>query len=298
MPMSAGSNPHMLQFQMLQQQQNQYGQFPPSQQSPSPFASSQNGMWNGSPSDYGLPAPLPPFDQFGAPLNKFNSSSPFSAYGTVSPASLTSPAPTGHNHSQSQSLRNAAQLNRQLTATPSHYRYSAPAPLGPTSSRGTPAPQPGSSSTKVSSVQLRADGMTPFSVKVDALALPGVAVQPSFELRICLGVPLPPPGASPPSASRSGSSASTNPTAHGFQASVVLPGPWTSTGRCITRSYNVNGNIQTPLSAEQGPLQLTDMGAGNSTTATLPDSALGRCRWLEACEYRLSHFAVESYFYS
>ncbi|KAF8902120.1 hypothetical protein CPB84DRAFT_1658882, partial [Gymnopilus junonius] len=130
-----------------------------------------------------------------------------------------------------------------LSATPTHHRRSR---------------------NKVTAVFLQADGMTPFSVKVDALSQPSQQVQPPFTLRVRLCVP-------------TMSDARTPPTLHGFHCFISLESVWGSTGRCVTKVYQ-NGQC---VSEEQGPLNVTHINVG-TVNATLPESPLSRCRWLDA----------------
>lgn len=132
-------------------------------------------------------------------------------------------------------------LSRHSSVTPTHQR---------------------SQRNKITSLYLHADGMTTFSVKVDALAHPSTQMQPPFALRIKLCVPLT-------------NDARTPPTFHGFVAGVALEGMWSSTARCITKIYENNVNT----AEDMGFLSVTHVNVGAVNTL-LPESQLTRCRWL------------------
>jgi hypothetical protein len=134
-------------------------------------------------------------------------------------------------------------VNRHLSATPTHHR---------------------SSRNKVTSVFLQADGMTPFSVKVDALSHPSQQVRPPFTLRVRLCVP-------------TMNDARTPPTLHGFHSFISLENVWSVTSRCVTKVYQ-NGHC---VSEEAGFLNVTHINVG-TVNAALPESSLNRCRWLDA----------------
>ncbi|KAH9484301.1 Conidiophore development regulator abaA [Psilocybe cubensis] len=129
-----------------------------------------------------------------------------------------------------------------MSATPTHYRYAR---------------------NKVTSVFLQADGMTPFSVKVDALSHPQ-GLQPPLTLRVRLCVP-------------TMNDARTPSTFHGFQSFVSLENVWSATSRCVTKVYGNNICI----SEETGYLNVTHINVG-TVNAGLPESSLNRCRWLDA----------------
>ena len=136
-------------------------------------------------------------------------------------------------------------VNRHLSATPTHHRRSR---------------------NKVTAILLQADGMTPFSVKVDALSQPAQQVQPPFTLRVRLCVPTMNDARAPA-------------TLHGFHGFISLESVWSSTGRCISRVYQ-NGHC---ISSEEGALNVTHINVG-TVNATLPESPLSRCRWLDPCK--------------
>ncbi|KAF8188422.1 hypothetical protein BJ912DRAFT_926441 [Pholiota molesta] len=110
---------------------------------------------------------------------------------------------------------------------------------------------------------LPADGMTPFSVKVDALSHPVQQVQPPFTLRIRLCMPTVHDMRAPP-------------TLNGFMSGVSLENVWSVTARCVTKVYGNNACI----AEDAGFLNVTNINVG-TVNAALPDSSLNRCRWLD-----------------
>ncbi|KAF8959051.1 hypothetical protein BDZ97DRAFT_1667710 [Flammula alnicola] len=187
---------------------------------------------------------LPPFhdaSSFAMPYNqsgKYTNPSSLSIQVPAAPYTLPPNRSRAPNQDPS-----AQQVNRHMSATPTHYRYSR---------------------NKVTSIYLQADGMTPFSVKVDALSHPSQQVQPPFTLRIRLCVP-------------TVNDARTPPTLHGFVAGVSLESLWSVTSRCVTKVYGNN----VCMAEEAGYLNVTNINVG-TVNASLPDSALNRCRWLDA----------------
>jgi hypothetical protein len=132
------------------------------------------------------------------------------------------------------------QVSRHSSVTPTHQR-----PLR----------------NKITNLFLHADGMTSFSVKVDALAHPSTQMQPPFTLRIRLCVPVM-------------NDARTPLTFHGFLAGVALESMWSVSGRCTTKVYENNVSA----SEETGFLGIPQMNVG-ILSAVLPESSLSRCRW-------------------
>lgn len=137
----------------------------------------------------------------------------------------------------------ASAVNRHSSVTPTHYRYSR---------------------NKVTSIFLQADGMTPLTVKVDALAHPSQQVQPPLMLKIRLCVPTVDEIRAPQ-------------TLHGFHASLSLENVWSATSRCVTKVFANNAL----LTEEAGFLNVTHINVG-TVNAALPESPLNRCRWLDA----------------
>jgi hypothetical protein len=134
-------------------------------------------------------------------------------------------------------------INRQLSATPTHHR------------------QPRNRAT---AAFLSADGMSPFSINLNALAHSSAQVQPPFTLRIRLSVP-------------TMNDARTPSTLHGFLGGIALDHVWSASCRCITKVYENNFGV----SEETGFLNISHINIG-AVNATLPESPLSRCRWLDA----------------
>ncbi|KAK0459690.1 uncharacterized protein EV420DRAFT_1641886 [Desarmillaria tabescens] len=107
---------------------------------------------------------------------------------------------------------------------------------------------------RVTRLELLADGMAPFSVRVDALV---------------------PRAQSPVLASIS--DIRSPPTLHGFAATICLSNVWATYGKCATKVYAGGVCISEELEAIQ--VNSVDVGVVN---AMLPDSSLTRCRWLDA----------------
>ncbi|KAF8228201.1 hypothetical protein L208DRAFT_1292868 [Tricholoma matsutake] len=115
----------------------------------------------------------------------------------------------------------------------------------------------------VKTVCLLADGMTPFSIHVDAL-LASQSRGAWLALKLKLYITSVDDIRSPA-------------TLHGFAGSICLSGAWANPGKCITKVYVGNSCI----SEEVGALVLSNIEVGR-VTVILPDSSLARCRWLDA----------------
>ncbi|KAF9532945.1 hypothetical protein CPB83DRAFT_589012 [Crepidotus variabilis] len=115
---------------------------------------------------------------------------------------------------------------------------------------------------KITNMFLHADGMTPFSVKVDALAHPSAQVQPPFSLRVKLCVPVMQDPRTPS-------------TFQGFLGGIALDNVWSVSGRCTTKVFENT----TCISEEVGYLSIANINVG-TVNALLPESPITRCRWL------------------
>ncbi|KAF8797991.1 hypothetical protein BYT27DRAFT_7203683 [Phlegmacium glaucopus] len=133
--------------------------------------------------------------------------------------------------------------NIYLGATPTHHRQSR---------------------NRATAAFLSADGMSPFSINLNALAHSSAQIQPPFTLRIRLSVP-------------TINDARTPSTLHGFLGGIALEHAWSASCRCITKVYENNLCV----SVETGFLNITHINMG-TVNATLPESPLSRCRWLDA----------------
>lgn len=117
---------------------------------------------------------------------------------------------------------------------------------------------------------LLADGMTPFSINVDALASQPRRTWLALKIKLCI---------------TSVDDICSPSTLHGFASSIHLSDAWITSGKCITKVYV--GNVC--ISEEVGTLAISSMEVGR-VTAVLPDSSLTRCRWLDACGYKSFSF--------
>ncbi|KAK0503225.1 hypothetical protein EDD18DRAFT_624145 [Armillaria luteobubalina] len=119
---------------------------------------------------------------------------------------------------------------------------------------------------RVTRLELLADGMAPFSVRVDALVpraqSPGPVPALSLKVKLSLA---------------SISDIRSPPTLHGFAGTVCFANVWATNGKCATRVYAGGVCISEEIEAIQ--VNSVDVGVVN---AMLPDSSLTRCRWLDA----------------
>ncbi|KAJ3479196.1 hypothetical protein NLI96_g9231 [Meripilus lineatus] len=130
---------------------------------------------------------------------------------------------------------------------------------------------------RVTKLSLWADGMVPFEVDVDRLALTGThrPDHTSVLIRIKLSI-------------SSIDDIHSSPNLHGFQGTMTFSEPWNSDAKCITKSYAGPAC----MSSEIGSLEATSSPAALSNTAwmsqgystALPDSCLTRCKWLETSQ--------------
>lgn len=142
-------------------------------------------------------------------------------------------------------------INRHLT--PTHHRQSR---------------------NRATAAFLSADGMSPFSINLNALAHPSAQIQPPFTLRIRLSVP-------------TINDARTPSTLHGFLGGIALEHMWSVSCRCVTKVYENNLCV----SEETGFINITHINMG-TVSASLPESPLSRCRWLDACKLDLNFFIL------
>lgn len=127
-------------------------------------------------------------------------------------------------------------------------------------------PKPQQYSNRIRALRLTADGMSPFIIRTDALIPPNMPYEPlQLKIRLCISTM---------------DDINCSPTLHGFLASICLSHMWTSSGKCITKTI-VNG---TTLSEDIGALEVSDLSVG-TVNATLPESYLNRCRWLDSRAY-------------
>ncbi|GLB34988.1 putative TEA/ATTS domain family protein [Lyophyllum shimeji] len=117
---------------------------------------------------------------------------------------------------------------------------------------------------RTTAVCLLADGMTPFSINLDALMPSQESARTTLTLKVRLGI-------TPVDDIRSSS------TLHGFFGTVSLSKLWVTSGKCMTRVYT-NSHC---VSEEVGALEVSNVERGIVNTI-LPESSLSRCRWLDA----------------
>ncbi|RDB21337.1 hypothetical protein Hypma_011570 [Hypsizygus marmoreus] len=119
-------------------------------------------------------------------------------------------------------------------------------------------------SNRATGICLLADGMSPFSINLDALMPSQQSPSTALALKIKLSVTSVDDIRSPS-------------TLHGFVGTVSLSRVWAASGKCITRVYTNNICI----SNEVGALEVSNVDVGIAHTM-LPESSLSRCRWLDA----------------
>lgn len=127
-----------------------------------------------------------------------------------------------------------------------------------------PTSYPRYTPNRITTLFLYAEGMTPFSVNVDALNQPSPSPRPTLGLRIKLSVPLLNDARSPS-------------TLHGFTASVAVANVWSGSAKCTTKVM-AGGEV---IFAESEALQVSSISNSGAVHSLLPDSSLSRCRWLD-----------------
>ena len=154
-----------------------------------------------------------------------------------------------------------------------HGAFTEPADLGASFSLPPPLPR-----NRVTKLSLWADGMIPFEVDVDRLALTGPhrPDHTSVLIRIKLSI-------------SSIDDIHSSPNLHGFQGAITFSDPWDSDAKCITKSYSGPACVTTEIGsliAMNAPAALPNTAWTSQAVSTaLPDSCLTRCKWLETSEY-------------
>ncbi|TEB35877.1 hypothetical protein FA13DRAFT_1762129 [Coprinellus micaceus] len=138
----------------------------------------------------------------------------------------------------------------------------SPSPTGAFPSNTTSYPR--YTQNRITTLHMFAEGMTTFSVNVDALNQATPSPRPTLGLRIKLSVPLVNDVRSPP-------------TLHGFTASVAVAQVWSGAAKCTTKVIAGGECIYT----ESEALQIASITSSGAVNAHLPDSSLSRCRWLD-----------------
>lgn len=243
--------------------------------------------------DSNLPSHLPEsypvesHNNYGATTGSLNfSASQLSRGNSMFPSNGAVPRPSSVNHTsgrdscyrETSSPLSSASFTLPLGISPQDQRKSGFVPnppkymsnalsntnISPSYTRYSP--------NKITSVCLLAEGMTPFTIKLDALLPPSQAASPiALKARLCIS---------------SVDDARSPPMLHGFIGSVCLGNVWTSSGKCTTKVFS--GNVC--ISEETGPLDVTNVDVG-TVIAMFPESSLTRCRWLDACEFIVLVFA-------
>lgn len=210
-----------------------------------------------------------PLDAYAAV--KQENSSPGSLYGVPMPSS------TSHHH-------NHLAAHSPSTSPVGNYQHHLPDPLYSNPSTTSTSSYPrGYPQNRVTTLYLYAEGMTPFSVNVDALgqqsSSSGSGTNSSnsprpasaYGLRIKLSVPMVNDPRSPP-------------LLHGFTASVAIAtNMWSGNAKCVTKV--LNGASNTCFLEESDALQVSYIGNGGAVHAMLPESNLSRCRWLDPSKF-------------
>ncbi|CAL1704832.1 unnamed protein product [Somion occarium] len=139
------------------------------------------------------------------------------------------------------------------------------------------SPNPVHTSCRLLSLNLWADGMQPFAVDIDRLTntLTNQSMtqldQSSVLLRINVTISSIDDILSPPNL-------------HGFQAAITLSERWSSEAKCITKIYSGSTVMSQEMSLLDGvsvPHISSNDFTSRAVTVGLPESALGRCKWLE-----------------
>lgn len=119
---------------------------------------------------------------------------------------------------------------------------------------------------RLSAISLFAEGMSPFEFSVDSVLSNHPSDQPAPRLIIQIKIRLP-----------SIDDVHGFPTLHGVLGAVTFTRPWVTSTSCITDVYAASVHH----SRENTALQPTSIDS--CVTATLPESELTRCRWLDSC---------------
>ncbi|KAI0046094.1 hypothetical protein FA95DRAFT_1417045 [Auriscalpium vulgare] len=119
--------------------------------------------------------------------------------------------------------------------------------------------------SSVTAVSLWAEGMHPLTVDIGRYTTPSHLESRAVSIRFRLSLSSLNDVASPP-------------TLHGFQGSISLAEPWTSSAQCFTRVY-AGGVLE---EEEAGSLMPGMSSVAQPFTALLPESWLSRCKWRRA----------------
>lgn len=144
----------------------------------------------------------------------------------------------------------------------SHHAFLAPPPMSP--------PMP----IRLSSIDLYAEGMAPFTFSIASILANHPSDQPAPRLIIQIKIRLP-----------SIDDVNGFPTLHGILGAVTFTRPWVTSTSCITDVYAAG------VHHSRENVELQPVSVEPCVSATLPESELTRCRWLDACTcfYLRSH---------
>lgn len=120
---------------------------------------------------------------------------------------------------------------------------------------------------RITSLNLFAEGMQPFSIPLNTEINPSAQSPPRLLIRIKLRLP-------------SIDDVHGSPTLHGVHGTVSLARPWTTSASCTTDVYVASVHHSRDTASLQPPA--IDASTAEST-AGLPESELTRCRWLDSC---------------
>lgn len=191
-------------------------------------------------------------------------SSPTTALPSNSGTSLWKQSPLRHKGYDVNSYPGGPHTGKQFSSSPF-----PTVPLAPGSY--VPSPHTTRPPNRITSLTLFADGMTPFTVKVDNLATPASRVS-AVALKLKLSISSIDDVQSPS-------------TLHGFVGNICLAHVWNYHAKCDTKVYAAGACISHEITA----LQISSIELG-TPIAQLPESSLSRCRWLDACQCSSSPF--------
>lgn len=185
------------------------------------------------------------------------------------PWSLSSPGPSSiyhvdlrstHSGTSSGSSSLGYEVEPPIKEENSIY-YDSPQPSPPISNPLVP--------NRLSCINLFAEGMQPFCLPLAALtSASDVAAQPPPRLLIRIKITLP-----------SIDDIHGSPTLHGIHGTLSFTRPWITSATCVTDVYAANVHHSRDIATLQPPTIDSPLG---ECTASLPESELTRCRWLDS----------------
>lgn len=124
---------------------------------------------------------------------------------------------------------------------------------------------------RLSSINLYAEGMAPFTFPLDSVLAGHPRDQPAPRLIVQIKIRLP-----------SIDDVHGFPTLHGVLGAATFTRPWAAAASVITDVYAAG------VHRSRETAELQPAGVGPCAAATLPESELTRCRWLDSCTSFLS----------